>query len=59
MAQEMEHCIRCIRFFDSKHRYKIIKLSKNHRTYAKLIHRLVAEAFIPNPKKFTGSQSQR
>lgn len=37
-------------FFDSRHRYKIIKLSKNHRTYAKLIHRLVAEAFIPNPE---------
>lgn len=36
-------------FFDSKHRYKIIKLSKNHKTYAKLVHRLVAEAFIPNP----------
>ena len=31
--------------------YEMIKLSKNGKTYHKLIHRLVAEAFIPNPNK--------
>lgn len=30
-------------------RYEDIKLSKNNKTYHKLVHRLVAETFIPNP----------
>ena len=29
--------------------YENIKLSKNNKTYHFLVHRLVAEAFIPNP----------
>ena len=29
--------------------YENIKLSKDSQTYHKLVHRLVAEAFIPNP----------
>lgn len=29
--------------------YENIKLSKDNKTYHKLIHRMVAEAFIPNP----------
>lgn len=32
--------------------YENIKLSKNNQTYHHLIHRLVAEAFIPNPNNF-------
>lgn len=34
---------------DSKERYYMVTLSKKGKTYKKLIHRLVAEAFIPNP----------
>lgn len=30
--------------------YLIINLQKNNKTYTKKIHRLVAQAFIPNPK---------
>lgn len=30
--------------------YENIKLSKNNETYHFLVHRLVAEAFIPNPE---------
>ena len=33
--------------------YENIKLCKNNITTHKLIHRLVAEAFIPNPKYTT------
>lgn len=33
-----------------KNGYENIKLSKNNQTFHHLIHRLVAEAFIPNPK---------
>jgi len=29
--------------------YNMVVLCKNNRTYPKLVHRLVAEAFIPNP----------
>lgn len=36
-------------FKDSKGRYLIIKLSLNGKVYPKLVHRLVAEAFIENP----------
>lgn len=32
-----------------KNGYENIKLCKNNKTYHHLIHRLVAEAFIPNP----------
>ena len=32
--------------------YENIKLCKNNRTYHFLIHRLVAEAFIPNPNNY-------
>ena len=31
--------------------YLILKLRKNNRSYCKRVHRLVAEAFIPNPDK--------
>lgn len=30
-------------------KYESVKLSKNNQTYTKMVHRLVAEAFIPNP----------
>lgn len=36
-------------YVDSNGKYLLIKLSKEGKTFAKLIHRLVAEAFIPNP----------
>lgn len=29
--------------------YEMVKLCKDNETYAKLVHRLVAEAYIPNP----------
>ena len=29
--------------------YYVVNLSKNNKSYHKLVHRLVAEAFIPNP----------
>lgn len=32
--------------------YENIKLSKNNQTYHCLVHRLVAEAFIPNPNNY-------
>lgn len=32
--------------------YENIKLSKDNKTYHFLIHRLVAEAFIPNPNNY-------
>lgn len=35
--------------FDTKG-YLVLKLHKEHRSYCKKVHRLVAEAFIPNPK---------
>lgn len=37
-------------WLDSKGKYEMIKLCKNNIRYNKLVHRLVAEAFIPNPK---------
>ena len=35
--------------FDNGHGYLQVHLSKNKKTYNFLIHRLVAETFIPNP----------
>ena len=40
-----------LKTFYQKNGYEQIKLSKNNKTYHKLIHRLVAEAFISNPNK--------
>ncbi len=40
---------RILKTWFQKNGYENIKLSKNNQTYHKLIHRLVAEAFIPNP----------
>lgn len=37
---------------DSKGRYLQVGLSKDGKVYKKLVHRLVAEAFIPNPNNF-------
>lgn len=36
----------------SKRGYMIVGLSKKHKTYTKNIHRLIAEAFIPNPNNY-------
>ena len=33
-----------------KNKYESVKLSKNNKTYTKMVHRLVAETFVPNPK---------
>lgn len=38
-------------WIDHKGLYLQIGLSKNGKRYKKLVHRLVAEAYIPNPKK--------
>lgn len=34
----------------NNHGYYLAHLHKNHKRYAKTVHRLVAEAFIPNPE---------
>lgn len=39
-------------WIDSKKRYLIIGLSKNGKVYKHLVHRLVAQAFIPNPNNY-------
>lgn len=36
-------------YYDSNG-YEMVKLCKENKTYAKLVHRLVAEAYIPNPE---------
>lgn len=36
-------------WLDRRGRYYLIKLSKNGVQYHKIVHRLVAETFIPNP----------
>lgn len=36
-------------FRDSRNLYKMIKLTKAGKRYSILIHRLVAQAYIPNP----------
>lgn len=36
-------------FVDSKNKYLYVTLSKNNKRYKFSIHRLVAQAFIPNP----------
>lgn len=38
-------------WLDGKKLYLMVGLSKNGKVYKKLVHRLVAEAYIPNPKK--------
>lgn len=43
---------RIMKTWYQKSGYENIKLCKNNRTYHFLIHRLVAEAFIPNPNNF-------
>lgn len=43
---------RIMKTWYQKSGYENIKLCKNNRTYHFLIHRLVAEAFIPNPDNF-------
>ena len=37
-----------LKVFDNKNGYKLVKLYKNNKKYTKKVHRLVAEAFIPN-----------
>lgn len=37
---------------DSKKRYYIITLCKDGRKYKRLVHRLVAETFLPNPNNY-------
>lgn len=44
------HERRVMKTYFQKGGYENIKLCKDNVTYPKLIHRLVAEAFIPNPK---------
>lgn len=44
------HERRVMKTYFQKGGYENIKLCKDNVIYAKLIHRLVAEAFIPNPK---------
>ena len=39
--------------FSDKHGYKYVTLSKNGKHKQKRLNRLVAEAFIPNPQKFS------
>lgn len=39
---------KCATYFTSNG-YEMIKLCKENKTYAKLVHRLVAQAYIPNP----------
>ena len=34
---------------DERHGYKRMRLTKENRKFCKLVHRMVAEAFIPNP----------
>lgn len=43
---------RIMKTWYQKSGYENIKLCKNNQTYHFLIHRLVAEAFIPNPNNF-------
>lgn len=43
---------RKMKTFYQKTGYENIKLCKNGETYHKAIHRLVAEAFIPNPNNY-------
>lgn len=42
--------IKKLKPFVSKNGYKIATLTNNGKTYRKLVHRLVAETFVPNPK---------
>ena len=37
-------------FVDDENKYRLYHLSVNNESYTKLAHRLVAEAFIPNPE---------
>lgn len=39
-------------YLDNKNRYVYVKLCKNNKTKAFAIHRLVAQAFIPNPHNY-------
>lgn len=41
-----------IRHFTNNKGYSVIRLYKNRKCYHKLIHRLVAEHFIPNPNEY-------
>lgn len=43
---------RIMKTWYQKSGYENVKLCKNNQTYHFLIHRLVAEAFIPNPNNF-------
>lgn len=42
--------IKKLKFWTSKYGYLIVDLSKNKKRFHKPVHRLVAEAFIPNPE---------
>lgn len=41
-----------LKLTDDKNGYKILGIWKNRKRYSKKVHRLVAEAFIPNPHNF-------
>ena len=43
---------RVLKTYYTKNGYEMVKLCMNNKTYPKQIHRLVAEAFIPNPNNF-------
>jgi hypothetical protein len=38
-------------FLSKEHDYKVVWLWKKNKSYKRSVHRLVAQAFIPNPKK--------